>query len=77
MHIKIKDVLALNYKKINDISNSIALFESENVGKSFINESENFSSLISSIFLYVGAKVLLIRNYLNVGLSNSSIGIIK
>ena len=38
---------------------------------------ENFNDLISSIFLYIGIKVVLTRNYLNVSLLNSSTGIVK
>ena len=74
---KNKDVLAYNNRKISIVSNLIVLIESKSMGKASSMSNENFNSLMSNIFLYIGVKVVLTRNYLNVGLSNGSMGIKK
>ena len=38
---------------------------------------KSFGNLSSSMYLFIGVKVVLMRNYLNIGLSNGSIGITK
>ena len=59
------------------VSNPIALVESENTANAKSISNKNFSNLLSSIYLYIGAKVALTRNHLNVDLSNGSIRIVK
>ena len=54
----------------------IALVESVNEGNASRYDDEVFG-LVSRLFLCVGAKVLLTKNYLKIGLSNSSAGVIK
>ena len=70
-------MLAHNNRKIITAGNPIILIESENMGKALSMSDKNFNHLISSMFLCVGANVALTKNYLNAGLSNSSIGIVK
>ena len=79
MHIytKNKELQAYNNRKILNIRNPIALIESENIGRASSISNEQFNSLSLSMYLYVGAKVVLTKNILNVGLSNSSTGIMK
>jgi hypothetical protein len=60
-----------------DISNPIALIEAENTGRGKSMKEDNFRGLAAKLYLCIRSKVLLIRNQLNIGLSNSSIGIVK
>ena len=71
-----KDVLAHNNRKILSVGNPIALVESENTGRGSSLSEDNFNGLASSMYVCVGAKVVLTKNYLQVGLSNGSTGIV-
>ena len=59
------------------MGNPIALVKSKNTGRGSLLSEENFSSLASSMHIYVGAKVVLTKNYLQVGLSNNSTRIVR
>ena len=72
-----KEVLAHNNKKLLNLRNKIALIECVNTGNGASMNDDKFGGLHSTMFLCVGAKVVLTRNFLNVGLSNGSTGIVK
>ena len=55
--------------------NPIALVESENASKGSSLSEDNFNGLTSSVHACAGSKVVLTKNYLQVGLSNGSAGI--
>ena len=57
------------------MGNPIALVESENTGRGSSLSEDNFNGLASSMHVCVGAKVVLTKNYSQVGLSNGSTGI--
>ena len=57
--------------------NPFVLVESENTRRGSLLSKKNFSSLASSINIYVGSKVVLIKNYLQVSLSNNLTGIVQ
>ena len=60
-----------------EVGNPIALVEAENTGSGKSMRDDNFRGLASKLFLCIGAKVLLTRNQLNIGLSNGSTGVVK
>ena len=72
-----KEVLAHNNKKLLNLRNKIALIECINTGNGASMNDDKFGGLHSTMFLCVGAKVVLTRNFLNLGLSNGSTGIVK
>ena len=55
----------------------IALVEVENIDRVSSFKADQFSSLLSSMYLYIRVKVIFERNYLNVMLSNDSIRDVK
>ena len=63
-----KKVLAHNNKKLLNIRNKIALIECINTRNSALMNDNKFGGLYLTMFLYVGAKVVLTINFLNVGL---------
>ena len=69
--------MAENNRRILSVSNPIALVRCKNRGKASDFRDDRFNGLASSMHLCVGANVQLILNYLNVGLSNGSTGIVK
>ena len=79
MHLYLtnKEVLSDNHMKYMDVSNLIALIEAENTRRGKSITKENFRGLLAKTYSHVGSKVLLVRNQLNVGLSNSSTSIVK
>ena len=77
MHTRNKDVLAHNDRRILSVGNPIALVESENTGRGSSLSEDNFNGLASSMHACVDAKVVLTKNYLQVGLSNGSTGIVR
>ena len=77
LHANNKEVLAHKNKNISKVGNPIALVESKNTGNAKSMNDENFRNLFSSTYLCVGAKVGLMCNYLNIGLSNGSFRIVK
>ena len=64
-------------KKILNMGNQIALVESENKGRDSAISDKNFSGLASSICICIGAKVVMTRNTLQIGLSNRLTGVAK
>ena len=66
-----------NNKKIAEVGNPITLVEAENTGRGKTIREDNFGGLSSKMYLYIGVKVLLVRNYLNIRLSNGSTGTVK
>ena len=74
---KNKEVQDHNNMKIQRVGNPIILVEADNTGRARMMREDNFGRLSSSMYLCVGVKVVLTRNYLNIGLSNSSTGIVK
>ena len=72
-----KEVLVSNNRNTLKVGNLIALVESKNTNSMKLISKDNFSYVSSSVYLHMGMKITLIRNYLNAGLSNRSIRIIK
>ena len=72
-----KEVSSHNHRKIIDIGNPIVLIEVENTGKSNSMREDDFRGLVVKLYLCLRSKVLLTRNQLNIGLSNSSMDIVK
>ena len=59
-----REVLAHNNRKIVHIGNPIALVESKNIGRGTIFSDDTFNGLALSMYICVGVKVVLIKNYL-------------
>ena len=72
-----KEVLIHNNRNIVKVGNPIALVELKNTGNAKSMNNKNFGNSSLNIYLCIGEKVALIRNHLNAGLLNSSVGIIK
>ena len=72
-----KEVTDHNNRTILRVGNHIALIESKNSGSAKSMSDDAMGNLLSSLYLCVGALVMLTRNYLNIGLSNGSNGIVK
>ena len=71
------EVLVHSNCEILNIGDPIALVESENTRKGSLLSEDNFNSLSSSVCTCVDSKVMLTKNYLQVSLSNSSMGIVQ
>ena len=52
------------------------MVESEYIGKGTSFSNDTFNGLASSMYIYIGVKVVLTKNYLQVSLSNGLIGIV-
>ena len=72
-----KEVTDHNNRTILKVGNPIARIESENTGSAKSMKDDVLGNLAAWLFLCVGSKVMLIRNYLNLGLSNGTTGIVK
>ena len=59
------------------VGNLIIFVETENTGRVSSLSDDNFKGLVSSMYISVGEKVASTKNYLQVGLSNSSTKIVK
>ena len=53
------------------------MVESKNTGKGSSLSKDNFNSLVLNIYIYVRSKVVLTKNYLQVCVSNSLMGIVR
>ena len=51
--------------------------EAENTGRGNSMREDDFRGLVAKLYLCIGSKVLLTTNQVNIGLSNSSTGIVK
>ena len=72
-----KEVTDHNNRAILKVGNPIARIESENTGSTKSMKDDVLENLAAWLFLCVGSKVILTRNYLNSGLSNVTAGIVK
>ena len=59
------------------MGNPIVLVEGKNIGRAASLSDDTFNGLASSMYICIGAKVVLTKNYLQVGLSNGSTGIVR
>ena len=72
-----REVLVHNNWKIVQVRNPIALVEGKNTGRATSLSDDTFNGLASSMYICAGAKVVLTKNYLQIGLSNGSTGIVR
>ena len=73
-----QEVLEMNHKQLMELAQPIALIEAVHTGRSKKMKSDNFRQLESTLFLAVGALILLTSNICQpAGLCNGATGVVK